>query len=206
MKLNLLLFVSLLGAAGVASAGPIVCGSFNYLGGTGTSGSALNCAAGAATAGPGQFINAITITVTSDYTGYLSGGSAGESAGTGPLESISYTFGGSAPFLYGPLSQDVLTTCGPANPNTGIFTCNSIAKTDHETITNLDTSLTSSPLITILGSAAISNGAVVSGSSVVLLNYTTSPTGFAPPTPEPATLGLVGATLIGLGLLNRRRS
>jgi hypothetical protein len=202
MKKSLLLFASVLVLAGVASGAPIFCGSFNYMSGIGSSGTSLNCAGGLAVAGPGQYISGITITITSDYTGYLSGGSAGETAGTGPLETINYTFGGSAPFLYSALSQGVLTTCGPADPTTGIFTCNSVAKTDHQTITNLNTSITSSPLITIAGVASISNGTIVSGSSVVLLNYTTAPISS---TPEPSAVGLVGASLLCLGLLARSR-
>jgi hypothetical protein len=201
MKNSLLLSLSLLGLASFASATPILCGSFNYTGGTGTSGSSLNCAAGLAQAAPGSYINSITITVTSDYTGYLSGGSAGQVGGS-PIETITYTFGASGGFSYSNFSQGVTTTCGVADPSTGIFTCNSNAQTNPQTSVNGNQSITSSPLIVLGGSAALTGGTVVSGSSVVLLNYTTALIGS---TPEPTTLGLVGCSLLGLGFLARRK-
>jgi hypothetical protein len=155
-----------------------------------------------AQAAPGSFINSITITITSDYTGYLSGGFAGEVAGVDPLETIVYTFSGGAPFSFSNPTQNVMTTCGAADPSTGVFTCNSVAQTGGQTSFNGDQSVTSNPLISLLGTASLSNGSVVSGSSVVLLSYTTALIGS---TPEPTTLGLVGCSLLGLGFLARRK-
>jgi hypothetical protein len=132
------------------------------------------------TADPGFFINSVTVTITSDYTGYQTGS---------PVVTYLYTF--------------AVNTAGfGAIPN-GMVTSNG---EDHIPNENFNSTVTGNFDSTVTERINLTNsvtGGVVTGTSGVM---TISATEIAQiiTAPEPLTLSLIGAGLLSLGLLRRR--
>jgi hypothetical protein len=186
--LKKLLFISLvlIGIASLASATPVTCA---VLMSPNTGGGSTSVCT--VTADAGFYISSLTLSGTDDYTGYQSGSPTVSFGGT-----ISQTAGLDTPFT-NPTFCNVITV-GVNSVSCGI-TVNPTA-----TVTNTNQAITtySLQLINIVNSVA---GGSVTGASIVLnLDYgqTQIPTGGVP---EPATLGLMGSALMGLGLLARRK-
>ena len=183
-----LLFISLflIGIAGLASATPVQCSILMSPGQTGASTSVCTV-----TAPGGSYISALTLTGTDDYTGYGSGTPTVSFVGN-----VSQTAGLDTPFT-DPTFCDVVTV-GTSHSNCSFIT------NPTTTVTNTNQSITTYSLQLInVGNTVL--GGVVAGDSIVLnLDYATStiPAGSVP---EPATLGLMGSALMGLGLLARRK-
>jgi hypothetical protein len=139
-----------------------------------------NCSA---TADAGFFINSVTITITSGYTSYVSGS---------PTVTDSYTFGtDTAGFAgaFGAIPNGVVTTTGTsANP---------VENYNETVFGNFGSSVTESFFL----SNAVAGGVVGGAYGVMTISATES----AIVAPEPATLGLVGGALLGLGFLSRRK-
>ena len=188
MKKLLLISLGLIGIAGLASATPVQCSvlmSPNNVTGASTSLCTI-------TADSGFYISSLTLTGTDDYTGYGSGTPTVTFAG-----SLSQTGGLDTPFSVPTFCA--VNTSGTNNSIPCPFTSN---PTTTVTNTNMAVTTYSLQLVNVFNTVT---GGVVTGDSIVLnLDYgeTLIPqTG----TPEPATLGLMGGALMGLGLLARRK-
>jgi PEP-CTERM motif len=190
MKKLTILFCTFVVLASLAGATPIFCGSVNYAAGN-AGPLSITCAAALATAPGGSFINSITLIINSDYTGFINGN---------PNVTLTYTQSPLTltpdPVIPDPLTQVVHTNLGNNPPN-------SMPVTYSQTISGNFGS--SSVALTILGNSAVAGGGVVSSSSVVFLDYTTSPIDGGGGVPEPASMGLMGVSLLGLGFLARKR-
>jgi PEP-CTERM motif len=174
--------------ASLAGATPILCGSANYAAGN-AGPLSITCAAGLATAPGGSFINSITLIIDSDYTGFISGN---------PSVTLTYT---QSPLTPDPVIPDPLTQV--VNTNLGNTPPNSIPVTYSQVV--VGNFGTSNIAFTIVGNSATAGGALVASSSVIFLDYTIQPL-TREVTPEPATMGVMGVSLLGLGFLARRSS
>jgi PEP-CTERM motif len=185
-KLTILIFAFVV-LASIAGATPIFCGSASYAAGNAGPVS-ITCAAALATAPGGSFINSITLIISSDYTGFINGN---------PSVTLTYTQSPLTltpdPLIPDPLTEVVNTNLGNTPPNSQPVTY---------TQTVFGNFGLSNVAFTILGTSAVAGGGVVSSSSVIFLDYTTSP--IIGGVPEPATMGLMGASLLGLGFLARK--
>ena len=179
---KLILAAAVLGLASIASASPILCGFVNYTPNGNAGPLSITCNAGLATAPGGQFINSLTVIINSDWTGYVSGA---------PTAALTYTNTGG---FTNPGTQNVTANLGNNPPNSNPLSYSN---------TIFGNFGSSNSAFNVVGTSSVSGGVVVSSSTTVFLDYTTAPidTGV----PEPATLGLMGASLLGLGVLARAK-
>jgi len=143
------------------------------------------------TAASGFYISALTLTGTDDYTGFGSGSPSVTFAGN-----VSQTGGLTTPFT-DPTFCTVVTSGTNSTPCG--FTTNPTT-----TVLNSNQAITTYSLQLINVSNTVSGG-VITGDSIVLnLDYavTALPSGGVP---EPATLGLMGGALLGLGFFARKK-
>jgi hypothetical protein len=178
MKKLILLSLASLAIAAVASATPIsTCGVLM----SPNSSSILITSSCSATADSGDFINSLTLTITDDFTGPVST----------PTTTYTASFNQSSPVFTLPSTLCPVTTSG----------INSVACTlGPTTVSSLDLSSYSISIPT--ASNSVSGGSISGASIDLALSFTELPiTG----TPEPATLGLTGMALLGVGFLARRK-
>ncbi len=173
---------------GGASVSPLseTCGSFGTIGG-GTIGSGI-----------GQdTINSIEIFFVADFA-----------TGFGPSNAVSVLYGAPSAGSFSVPGVDpcVVTGAGGSSANTcGVYSTNVNAPgTTSET-----SGLTDGALQTFAGtsfnvavSSAVTSGSVQTSTGDVIVEYDYT---LNSATPEPATLGLVGGALVGLGLIARKR-
>lgn len=132
------------------------------------------------TADPGFFISSVTVTITSDYTGYVNGN---------PVVTDVYAFvSNSAGF--GAIPNGVVTT--------NVSNSNPVQNFNSTLTGNFGSTVTESFSMT----NTVSGGAVIATSGLMTISGLESPN---PVVPEPATLGLVGSALLGLSLVLRRK-
>jgi hypothetical protein len=178
MKKLLLLSAFTMTFAGLASASITFvtpCVAFE-----GTNSGAVASTTCSATADAGFFIDSVTLTITSDYTGYVSGS---------PVVTDVYTFNlNDAGF--GAIPNGIVTTNG-TNNSVSTMNFNSTVTGDFGSLVRESFFLSNS----------VAGGVVAGTSGVMTLTATES----AIVTPEPATLGLVGGALLGLGFMSRRK-
>ena len=185
MKKLLLISLVLIGIAGLASATPVQCSVLMSPNATGASTSLCTI-----TAPGGFYISSLTLTGTDDYTGYQNGNPTVSFGGT-LSPSVAITTPLSAPTFCNVVTN--VTNSTPCsilpNPNPGA---------------NTNTAITTYSLQLTNAFNTVAGGSVTGASIVLNLDYgvTLIPqTG----TPEPATLGLMGGALLGLGFLARRK-
>jgi hypothetical protein len=182
LKKLLLISLALVAIAGLAGATPVSCGVVMAP----HSSLIVLSSSCTVTADPGFFISSLTLTGADSFTG-----------GSG-LPIVNFT--------------------GTLSDSNGIFSIPSFCPVSSDASSNsINCSLTESPSFTVSGLnlssetisiSAASNteiqGSVSAASISLLLDFgqTQIPTGSAP---EPATLGLMGSALVGLGLLVRRK-
>jgi hypothetical protein len=178
----MLSFAAMIVCAGVASASIVTVSPCSVLEGpnTGPSGSST-CSV---TADPGFFINSVTVTLTSDYTGFQSGNPV-------VTETYSFVTNGAG---FGAIPNGVVTTSCSGSPVT--CSSNPVQNFNSTANGNFGTSVTE----TFNMSNTVAGGAVTGASGVMTISATESPNGV----PEPMTLSMMGAGLLGLGLLRRR--
>jgi hypothetical protein len=140
-----------------------------------------------ATPDPGFFLDSITITITDDYTGWQSGT---------PTVSYSGTLTQSDPVFTDPTFCDV-TTNGTNNSISCLVTINPSG-----TVGGLNIPGTYTIQLTNTGNV-VTGGTVTGASEVLTISATESPITEGG-VPEPATFGLMGAALVGLGFLARK--
>ena len=175
MKKFLVISAALAGFAAISSASPIFCGSDLIANGVGT-GAAIVCPT---IGNPGQMITSISLTIQSDYTGYMNGN---------PTVTLNYLITG--PIAFGAVPPQMVTTLfGPVGNSLPV------------TITDAG-NLGIGPIsgITVTPTSSIAGGAVVGSSARITLDYTATSTA-----PEPATNALLGTGLVGLAYLARRK-
>jgi hypothetical protein len=186
MKNTLLMLASFAMAAGLASASITYTSPCSVLmspGDTNDSGSTCTV-----TPDSGFFIDSLTITITDDYTGYLSGN---------PTVNYSGTLTQSAAVFGAPVFCAVTTAGSPSSSvpcTAGITPAN--------TVSGLNLSFYS---IQLTGTGNVVTGGAVTGASEVLTISATESPIITSGTPEPATFGLMGAALVGLGFFARKR-
>ncbi|HLK69299.1 MAG TPA: PEP-CTERM sorting domain-containing protein [Bryobacteraceae bacterium] len=169
----------LMGSSGLASAAVVLvtpCSAFEAPNSGPTASSACS-----ATADPGFFIDSVTFTITSDYTGYQSGN---------PVVTDIYTFATNTAG-FGAVGNGVVTTTGTNS--------NPIQNFNVTLSGNFGSSVTESFNL----SNTVSGGSVTATSGVGRISATESPIGGN--VPEPGSLGLIGSALVGLGLFFRRQ-
>ncbi len=208
MKKTLLLSLSLAVFGSLASASLISCtvaGGTGYTGyTTGTAdinGSFANTGVSIANGGPlastavfscpalnagaGNIITNFQLFGTGDYTGGPFGTTSGTqvtlvfSANAGPFNGATQTLmvsGGNSSNTFNPTTPFQLGSTAGGLQSYSAFTVNL--------------------------SSTVNSGTVGASTAQVVFSYTTAPVG---ETPEPATLGLMGSALIGLGFLARRK-
>jgi len=180
MKKLILLSLAAIGIASVASATPVNCEvlmAANTMGG-----SSNTCTV---TPDPGDFISSLTLTGADDYTGFLTGN---------PVVAFSATLVQSSPVFSAP------TFCSATTSGVNSVSC--AITVSPSTVTGLD--ITTPYSLNLINAANTVTGGGVTGASITLaLSFTESP--ITSSTPEPATLGLTGMALLGVGFLARRK-
>ncbi|HTS29995.1 MAG TPA: PEP-CTERM sorting domain-containing protein [Bryobacteraceae bacterium] len=188
MKQVLLTALIALSGAGLASAISIVspCSVLELPNG-GPLTSAPTCSI---TADAGFYINSVTLTITSDYTGWQSGT---------PTVTDSFTFvTDSAGFagMFGAIPDGVVNTNTGVNPpkSVPVVNYNETQNGNFGALVQESFSMTNTVI----------NGVVTGTSGVMTITGTETPivVGSAP---EPATVGLMGVALLGIGLAFRRK-
>jgi hypothetical protein len=178
MKKLVLISLFLVGIVGLVNATPITCAVLMTGNTSGYTGSTCTV-----NPDPGFFISSLTLTGTDDYTGLQSGS---------PVVTYSGTLNQSSTVFTG------LTFCAVDTGTTGSIPC-SDGVLPANTVSGLDLSTYS---VNLTSAGNVVAGGVVTGASIVLdLNYGET----LNRTPEPATLGLTSAALLGLALLARRK-
>jgi hypothetical protein len=180
LKKLLLLSLALIALAGLVSATPVTCAVLMFPNTSGNTGTTCTV-----NPDPGFFISSLTLTGTDDYTGLQSGS---------PV--VTYS---------GNLSQSTIVFgigfCDVTSGVAGSIPCaDTVMPSATVTGLNLDTYS-----VNLVNAADTVTGGSVAGTSIVLhLDYaeTQIPT---TGTPEPATLGIMGGALLGLGFLARRK-
>ena len=196
MKKIIVLFLSLTIMASLAGAVTLMCSNFGssaaFPSGVGTRVDVCP----AFSAPGGNVITSVTVTVFGDYTFGASGSNT-----------VHFTFGSSAGGGSGPFDVPAgLTGWSPVGPILGDVS----GGTSSSTSTTLGmTSGLGLPTVSV-GSfsvgitSSVTLGTIFGAASAgVQIDYT-----YAPPqqgVPEPATLGIMGASLLGLGLLARKK-
>jgi hypothetical protein len=180
LKKLLLISLALIAFASLASATPVMCAVLMFPNTSGTNGSVCSI-----TPDAGFFISSLTLTGTDDYTGLQSGN---------PVVTYAATLTQSSP-VFG------ATYCNVTTGTTGSNPC-AISVTPSSTVTSLNLSTYSLQLTNATNT--VTGGAITGASIVLALNYGET---MIPVTgsPEPATLGLMGGALLGLGFLARRK-
>ena len=199
MNKTLLLSLSLAAFAGLASAATINCiivptGNGTASGNTflinsgnsapGTLNGLVSCPG--IDAGAGNIINSYQIIGTGDYTG----GPIGTTTGTQVV--LLYTGGA------GPVSGATVTETVTGGNNSSGF--NPATPFNFGAAQNPGTQTIAGQSINV--SSTVTSGSVGASSGQFAINYTTQAVGGVP---EPATLGLMGSALLGLGFLARRK-
>jgi hypothetical protein len=137
------------------------------------------------TATPGFFIDSVTVTLTSDYTGWVD---------LNPVVTATYAFTVDTAG-FGAIPNGVVTTTLSGSPQQG----------NSNPVVNMNTTLNgnfgSSVVERFNMSNTVAGGDVLFTSGKMTISATESPS----PTPEPATLGLIGSALLGLGFLLRKK-
>ena len=190
MKKTLLLSLSILALGFTAQANFVTClpSPVSIANGNGT-GTTITC--DAIDAGAGFTIGNLQLLLASDYNN----GPVGSNSGTevDVVYTPSANFGSHTEELFGGFSSQSSDTDG--TPNVGP------APWLAETIVVGTQTLASFTIGDV--SSVVSGGPVASSTANVFLQYT--PTAITSGTPEPATLGLMGSALLGLGFLARRK-
>jgi PEP-CTERM motif len=141
-------------------------------------GTGVGAAIGCPTIGDGvNAITSITLFLSSDYTGYKSGT---------PVVTLTYAING--PVSFPAVAPQIVNTIPGTPPNSMPVMITLMGNLGLSSISGISVTPTSS----------ITGGQVVASSAVVRIDYSTSVT------PEPAALGLMGAGLLGIGLVSRR--
>jgi hypothetical protein len=186
MKKLLLIALSLGVLAGLAGATPLNCG-----------GALMNPNSGpvdgpvcTVNAPGGFFISALTLTSTDDYTGYVSG--------TPPFPQVNFTIGfdqnpGFAAINGTGAGCMVATAGSPASS----VPCQNTPQT-------INGNFGASATVQLNASNLVTGGTVTGASVVYTLDYAVTQIQTSG-TPEPATLGMMGSALLGLGFLARRK-
>lgn len=130
----------------------------------------------------GFYINSLTLTITDDYTGFESGN---------PVVSYGATLTQSTA-VFGAVFCNVITGGSASTP------C-AVQITPASTISGLDLAGFTIQLTSAFNTVA--GGAVAGASEVMTISATELPVS----TPEPATFSIMGAALVGLGFVARRR-
>jgi hypothetical protein len=188
MKKLVLLSLVLIAVAGLASASAATC---SVLMNPNTSGNNSSiCTINVITLG--DYISSLTLTGTDDYTGL-------QDPLTSPIVSFTGTLSPSAA-LTTPFGAP--TFCNVTTSGANSVACAILPNPNPAS--NTDTSITSFSLqLTNAGNTVV--GGAVTGASIVLhLDFAESPIPQTE-TPEPATFGMMGGALVGLGLLSRRK-
>jgi hypothetical protein len=182
LKKTLLVLASFCLTAGLSSGSIVYTSPCSVLMDPNTSGiSGTTCSA---TPDAGFFLDSLTLTITDDYTGWQSGS---------PVVSYSGTLTQSFAVFTAPIFCNVTTTANSSNP------C-AVTITPANTVSGLNLS---SFTITLTNAGnTVAGGAITGASEVMTLSATESAITGAP---EPATFGIMGAALVGLGFLARKR-
>lgn len=182
MKNALIVLASLALSAGLASASITFvspCSVLMFPDTTGNTGSICT-----ATPDPGFVIDSLTLTITDDYTGFQSGSPVVSYSGT--LTESSAIFG--------------VIFCNVTTGGSGSVPC-SATITPSATATGL--SLGGFTIQLTNAGNTVAGGVVTGASEVMTLSGTETP--ITTGTPEPATFGMMGAALVGLGFFARKR-
>jgi hypothetical protein len=189
MKKPILFSLSVLGLGLIAQASTITCTTSptQIAGGVGTA--TLNCPS--IDAGAGFTIGNLQLLLASDYIN----GPISTTSGTtvSILYSASANFANHTEAVSGGFSSSGSTTDGNPNVGGGPFLAETI---------NVGTQTLAG--FTLTETSSVMSGGPVNASTInAFLVYT--PTAIQSGTPEPATLGLMGSALLGLGFLARRK-
>jgi hypothetical protein len=190
MKRTFLISLSTLAVGLIAHANTITClpSPVSQAGGTGT-GATITCAA--IDAGAGFTIGNLQMLLASDYTN----GPVGTTSGTNVhvVYTPSANFGTHTEDVSGGFSSNASATDGVNNSGPAPWLA--------QTILVGTQTLASFTVADVFSVTA--GGPVASATANVFLTYT--PQQISTGTPEPATLGLMGCALLGLGFLARRK-
>jgi len=138
-----------------------------------------------ATPDAGEQLTSITITITDDYTGWQSGN---------PVVSYSGTLTQSSAVFSAPTFCNVATNVNVSIP---------CAVTINPSATVSGLALPSYTIQITNAGNAVTGGAVTGASEVMTITATEAPIGGS--APEPATFAMLGAGLLGLGFIARKR-
>jgi hypothetical protein len=191
LKKFLLLSLAIAGIAGVAGATPVSCGVLM----TPNSSNILISATCTITPDAGFFISALTLTGTDDFTG---GSGFNGTPGTGPIVDYSGVLSQSVAVFGAPGFCEVTSTGNNSNP------C-ALTINPSSTVTGLNLGTNTSYTLSIAtASNTVVQGAISGASINLFLDYAETAASVGP-TPEPATLGLMGTALVGLAFMARKK-
>jgi hypothetical protein len=180
MKKIILLSLASFAIASVVTANPVCQAILNP---NTSGGSTTLCSV---TADPGDFITSLTLTGADDYTGLQSGT---------PLVTFTGTLVQSSPVF-------AITLCNVSTSGGNSVQC-PIGVTPASPVNVSGLGITSYTADIIGITNTVSGGTVVGDSVSLALGFTEAP--LTTTTPEPATLGLTGMALLGVGFLARRK-